>query len=185
MTDLMPLTALGGTEPCSESFGALAIRENASLALASLALRKGQAAPSPFGLTLPGAGRAVSAGGYGAFWTGRDQWMIEAEGKAETDFAACLRAEAPGPSVTEQTDGWVVFDIASAKGPAPVAALMGKLVNVDPKGFGPGHATRTLLGHMGVFLIRRADDRITVMTMRSLAGTLWHDLTAAARRLQG
>ncbi|NVK59193.1 MAG: sarcosine oxidase subunit gamma, partial [Rhodobacteraceae bacterium] len=82
MTDLFPVTALGDSAPRNARFGALTLSENAGLALASLALRKGQAAPAPFGLALPEVARAVSSGPHGAFWTGRGQWMIEAEGLA-------------------------------------------------------------------------------------------------------
>ncbi|PJE33808.1 sarcosine oxidase subunit gamma, partial [Pseudooceanicola lipolyticus] len=55
MTDLSPLTALGAAAPRRQSFGALTIWENADMALASLALRRGGTPPQPFGLTLPAA----------------------------------------------------------------------------------------------------------------------------------
>lgn len=184
MTDLLPVTALGDSAPRSETFGPLRLSENAGLALASLALRKGQVAPAPFGLTLPDVAQAVTSGAIGAFWTGRGQWMIEGEGKAESDFAAALKAQAPGCSVTEQTDGFVAFEIVSEAGAAPLEALMSKLVNIDPKTLGSGCCTRTGLEHMTVFLIRRSETRLAVIGMRSLAGSLWHALSQAARRLE-
>lgn len=184
MTDLTPQTALGDATPRVESFGALTLSENAALALASLALPKGGLAPQPFGLSLPAVAKAVAMGDYGAFWTGRDQWMIEAQGKAEVDFAAMLKSEAPGCVVTEQTDGFVPFEIRSSAGAAPVEALMRKLVNIDPRTFGPGQVTRTGLEHMTVFLIRRSEEHLAVIGMRSFAGSLWHALAQAARRLE-
>lgn len=184
MTDLTPIAALGGSVARIEVFGALTISENADLALASLALRKGQAVPQPFGMPLPGIGKAVSMGDLAAFWTGRDQWMIEATGQGATDFAASVKAEVPDASVTEQTDGWVAFEITSTQGAAPIKALMAKLVNIDTEGFAPGHATRTGLEHMSVYVIRRAEDRLAVIGMRTLAGSLWHALAVAARRLE-
>jgi Sarcosine oxidase gamma subunit len=184
VTDLTAITALGGTMARTEIFGALTISENAGLGLASLSLRNGQDAPQPFGMALPGVGKAVSMAEYAAFWTGRGQWMIEATGKAEMDFAAMLKAEVPECSVTEQTDGFTAFEIASSQGAGPIEALMNKLVNIDPKTFGPGQATRTGLEHMTVFLIRRAEDRLAVIGMRTLAGSLWHALAVAARRLE-
>lgn len=184
MTDLIPATALGDATPRSQDFGPLTLSESADLALASLALRKGQAAPMPFGLPLPGVGQAVTAGDVGAFWTGRDQWMIEAEGKAETDFAAALKAQAPGCSVTEQTDGFVAIEIVSQAGAAPLEKLLTKLVNIDTQTLGPGRCARTGLEHMTVFLIRRSENRLAVIGMRSLAGSLWHALSVAARRLE-
>ncbi|AHM05812.1 Sarcosine oxidase gamma subunit [Roseibacterium elongatum DSM 19469] len=181
MTDLTPITALGGTVARSEVFGALTLTEQPDLSLASLSLRKGQGVPTPFGLTLPDVGRAVQMGDYGAFWTGRDQWMIEMAGAQ--DLAALLKSEVPEASVTEQTDGFAAFDITSTGGAAPLDEIMRKLVNLDPLAFGPGCATRTTLEHIGVFLIRRAEDRLAVIGMRTYAGALWHALSTAARRI--
>ncbi|MDK3018931.1 sarcosine oxidase subunit gamma [Pseudodonghicola flavimaris] len=183
MSDLKPISALGAAAPRLLTLGTLTLRENPGLGLASLALRRGGTAPSPFGLTLPDPGGWAASGAYAAFWTGPDQWMIEAEGRGEEDFAAALKAEAPGCSITEQTDGWVAFEITSVAGGAPLSRLMEKLVNVDAAGFGPGHATRTGLEHMSVFLIRRAEDRLAIIGMRTLAGSLWHAIETAAGRL--
>ena len=184
MTDLKPITALGAAAPRSKTFGALTITENAGLALASLALRCGGAQPAPMGLALPGPGGWVAGQGVAAFWAGPGLWMIEAEGRAEVDFACDLKSRVPDCSVTEQTDGWVAYEIASSAGPAPILRLLEKLVNIDPAGLAPGRATRTGLEHMSVFVIRRAEERLAVLGMRSAAGTLWHALeTAAARQV--
>lgn len=180
MTDLSPVTALGDSAPRCARFGALTLSENTGLALASLALRKGQAVPAPFGLALPDVARAVSSGSYGAFWIGRGQWMIEGEGLAETDFAAALQAQVPGYTVTEQTDGFVAVEIVSDSGGAPLERLLSRLVNIDLKTLEPGCCLRTGLEHMSVFLIRRSDTRLAVIGMRSLAGSLWHALSNAA-----
>ncbi len=184
MTDLAPMTALGATAVRSQAFAALTLREDDSVALASLALRRGAAQPAPFGLALPGPGQWSSGQGVAAFWTGPGQWMIEAGGRADGDLSKALRAEAPGCSVTDQTDGWVCFEVASTAGPAPIARLMEKLFNIDTSSFGPGTATRTVFDHMAVFVIRRADDRLAVLGMRSAAGTLSHALETAAARVQ-
>lgn len=184
MTDMTPITALGGTLPRVATYGALTLTEHSALGLASLALRKGQEAPTPFGLVLPEVSGALQQGGYGAFWTGRDQWMIELPGMAEADVAAMVLKEAPGCSVSEQTDGFVAFEIVSVGGAQPLTALLTKLVNIDPGTLGPGRVVRTVLEHMTVFVIRRADDRLAVLGMRSFAAALWHALEAAARRLE-
>lgn len=185
MTELATLTALGATAPAQRRAGALAITENAGLALASLALRRGTAQPAPFGLALPGPGGWAEGRGASGFWTGPGQWMIEAPGRADEDFAAALAAEAPGCSITEQTDGWAAFEIASDSGGAPIRALIEKLVNIDAAAFGAGRATRTMLDHMGVFAIRRADDRLAIIGARSSAASLWHTLAESAARLEG
>lgn len=183
MTDLTPITALGAATPRTTTFGALTLRENPGLALASLALRRGAVTPAPLGLALPGPGRWAAGRDVDAFWTGSGQWMVSAEGRAEEDFAAVLKAAAPGCSVTEQTDGFVAIEIASDRGGAPIVALMAKLVNLDAAAFGPGNATRTGLEHMSVFVLRRAGDSLTILGMRSLAGSLWHAIARAAQHL--
>ncbi|MGO4854108.1 sarcosine oxidase subunit gamma [Phaeovulum sp. W22_SRMD_FR3] len=184
MTDLMAITALGAASARRQTFGALTLRENPDIALASLALRRGAEVPRPMGLTLPQPGGLAAGQGIGAFWTGPDQWMIEAEGRAGEDFAAALKEVVPQASVTEQTDGFVVFEITSSAGGAPIQALLEKLVNLDPARFGPASATRTGLDHMSVFVLRRSEDHCAFLGMRSFAGSLWHALSTAAGRLQ-
>ncbi|RUX34906.1 sarcosine oxidase subunit gamma [Mesorhizobium sp. M4A.F.Ca.ET.050.02.1.1] len=184
MTDLNALTALGAAHPRSVSFAALDIRENPELALASLSLRRGSAKPVPFGLHLPEPGHWVAGQGMAAFWVGLDQWMIEAEGRAEENFAAHLRHAAPDCSVTEQTDGWIAFEIVSRSGTALLESLLSKLVNIDLADFGPGRATRTGLEHMSCCVIRRSETLVALLGARSFAASLWHALDTAARRLQ-
>ncbi len=184
MTDLTPLCALGAADPRRSVLGALTLTERPDVALASLALRRGMDAPAPFGLTLPQPGRCVCADGTTALWTGPGQWMIAAEGAADTDFAAAVLAEAPGASVTEQTDGWVCIDIRSTGGGAPITRLLEKLVNLPPEALREGCAARAGLHHLGVFVMRHAEDRLTLLGMRSAAGSLWHALSEAASRLE-
>ncbi|MGR3802879.1 sarcosine oxidase subunit gamma [Marinibacterium profundimaris] len=179
MTDLIPEPALGADAPMRREIGAVTLTERTDVGLASLALRAAASEPAPFGLILPGPGDSVVLQDKGAFWTGPGQWMIE--GSENGDFAATVAAEAPGCSVTEQTDGWVVLDLVA---PAEaLGTLLERLVNLPPEALTPGKATRTLMHHMSVVLIRRSDSRLTVMGMRSLAGSLWHALEDTAARL--
>ncbi len=182
MTDLSPLSALGDALPLTIAIGPLTIRENAGMALASLTLRQGSGEPQPFGLHLPGPGGWKATDGIAAFWIGPGAWMVEAEGRAESDFAAALKAEARHCSVSEQTDGCVMFEITAADA-APIRALLEKLVNLDAQGFAPGSARRTGLEHMSVFVIRRAEGHLALLAMRSAAGSVFHAIETAARRL--
>ncbi|WP_153770685.1 sarcosine oxidase subunit gamma [Labrenzia sp. CE80] len=183
MTDLTPVTALGGTTARVERFGSITISENDDLAFASLAVPRGTEVPTPFGLTLPDAGGLTQADNYGAFWTGPSQWMITGEGRGNLDFAAEVKAACPGCAVTAQTDGWTAFEIEASDGVQSVEALMTRLVNLDQQILRPGHATRTQLHHMSVFLIRRQQGHLAIIGMRTLADTLWKVLTQTLRRL--
>jgi heterotetrameric sarcosine oxidase gamma subunit len=175
VTDLTPICALGAAKPQSRSIGALSLTENSDLGLASLALRRGTARPD-IGLILPGPGGWAQGGGIAAFWTGPEQWMVEFPGRAGEDVAA--RLAGPGLSVTEQTGGFAAFEIAAPE-PA-LLELAERLVNVDPDRLTPGRATRTVFHHLGVFVIRRAADRLAVLGMRSAAGSIWQGLLDAA-----
>ena len=136
------------------------------------------------GLALPGPGKWAAGKGFAAFWIAPGQWMLDVPDRAEDAFADELKLLAPGCSVTDQTDGWVAFEIESRSGAKPLLLLMEKLVDIDKAAFGPGSATRTGLHHMSVFLVRRSETRLAVLGMRSFAGALWHALETAAARLE-
>ncbi|MGH1356204.1 MAG: sarcosine oxidase subunit gamma [Thalassovita sp.] len=179
MSNLTPITALGQTTPETACFGPLELRENAGLGLASLALRKGGVEPTPFGITLPAPGGWAQTKDTGAFWTGPGQWMIALQDRAEDDILPDLMATAPDCSITEQTDGWVAFDISAPD----LTPFLERLVNVDLGQFGAGSATRTTIDHMGVYVIHRVAGQATILGMRSSASSLWHALTTVAARL--
>ncbi|ANT63212.1 sarcosine oxidase subunit gamma (plasmid) [Salipiger sp. CCB-MM3] len=182
MADLIPLTALGAEAPRRASFAALTLTERPDIALASLALRKGGTAPQVFGLALPGPGGMVTSGGTAAFWTGPGQWMVMADERAEEDFAAALCAAAPGCSVTEQTDGWVAIEM-DCRTPIAAERFLERLVNLPPEALAPGRATRSMLHHMAVYMLRHSETRLLIWGMRSAADSLWHALESAAARL--
>ncbi|WP_376870937.1 sarcosine oxidase subunit gamma [Albirhodobacter sp. R86504] len=185
MTDLSPMTALGAQSARRQTHGVLTLTEQTDLALASLSLRRGSVLPTPFGLTLPDVGKCTDDLAVSAFWIGPDQWMVAEAGKGDVGIAQALKREAPDCSVTDQTDGFVAFEITSSEGGAPITAVMSKLVNLDAVAFVPGCATRTGLEHMSVYILRRAENTLAVIGMRSLADTLWHALDRAAFHAQG
>ncbi|MCG7492364.1 sarcosine oxidase subunit gamma [Thalassobius sp. Cn5-15] len=182
MPDLKPLTALGAAAPRVDIIGALTIAETPNVALASLAARKGQGdavvevVKAGLALDLPAAGRSVANTSHRIWWTGPEQWMVEA------DFTVCeLLAEAlksivgATGSVTEQTDGWCRFDVTGDT----VVALFERLCAVDVAMMAVGDATRTSMHHIGCFLIR-TDEGVIVIGPRASAGSLHHALVEIA-----
>lgn len=179
---LKALTPLGHDAPITKIIGPVTITENVGVALASLAARLGRAAEvaaaaQAAGIPLPGPGRAETAS-YGAIWLGPEQWMIEAPFETHEDIVAILKPLfGEAASITEQTDAWVRFDLTAADLPA----LFERLCGYDLRRNGPGSATRTVIEHLGCYVVRRAENQVSVIGPRSSAHSLHHALITAAK----
>ncbi len=182
---LKSLTALGNPTAQSDTIGAVTITENPGTALASLASRLGREAEvaslaATAGIPLPGPGRSAAAVPYGALWLGPEQWMIEAPFASHEDIAAILKPIfGEAASITEQTDAWVRFDVTAANLPG----YFERLCNFDLVRAGAGAATRTVIDHLGCYIIRRSDTLVSLLGPRSSAHSLHHALTTAAKAL--
>jgi len=180
---LNPLTPLGRDLPVSVTIGAAVITENTGTALASLAARAGReadlaAAARVPGIPLPGPGHAAAGPTYAAFWLGPQQWMIEAPFASHEDIVAQLKPLfGDAASITEQTDAWVRFDVAGPDLPA----MFERLCAFDLRARGPGAASRTVIDHLGCYLVLRDHDALSVLGPRSAAGSLFHALNVAAK----
>lgn len=184
MHDLAPLTALGATTPRHDMIDGITIAENPDVALASVAARRGKSescataladwlgAPVPEVAQHSGDAKTV-------FWLGPDMWMLEAPVAAHEEMARDLEKRFDGlASVTEQTDAWARFDL-SGDG---LDDMLARLTNLDlgtlPKRF----ARRTVMEHIGCYLLRRGSG-YSIYGPRSSAGSLHHALFLAARAL--
>ncbi len=185
MADLHTLTALGARQTRIDTFEGLSITENDTLALASLAMRRGKneqfarAAQKRFDNPLPKPGRMASGDPFSIFWTVPDQWFVQAHFNTHEDLAGVLKkAFKTSASITEQNGGWARFVL---EGPG-VNAVMERLTMLDVRAMRAGHATRTLVDHIGVLLLcHAAGKHMTVLGPRSSAGSLHHALVTAAR----
>lgn len=175
---LKPLTPLGQTTPQSGTIGPVTITENVGVALASVATRRGRetdmaTAAGALKITLPAPGRASE----NALWLAPDQWMIEAPYASHEDIVASLKpAFKDAASVTEQTDAWVRFEVT---GP-DLHAMFELICNLDTRTMHPGDATRTVIEHLGCYVICRSD-HFTILGPRSSAKSLHHALITAAK----
>ena len=175
------LTPLGHAEPETATIGTFTIAERVDTALASLAIRRGRsadvaAAATDAGIPLPPPGRYETAK-LAAFWLAPEMWMIEAPyGDLRGQLLAIFGDAA---SITEQTDAWARFDLTGAD----LLALMERLCNVDLDRADDGMATRTVIDHLGCYLIRRDAQVITLYGPRSSAQALHHALTVTAKSL--
>lgn len=186
MHNLKTVTALGGTEPRVDTFANVTITENDGVAFASVAARMGHENTCYDVLkkllgAVPEAGRAVLHDPEAGFWMGPDQWMLGAPRATHELLAEQLTTLfGDAASVTEQTGAWVCFDIT---GPAMVD-MSERLCAVPIRRMQAGDAQRTVIHHLGCFVIRRqSDDHIRILGPRASAASLHHALIDAARSL--
>ena len=82
-------------------------------------------------------------------------------------------------ALTDQSDAWCIIRVEGK----PVRDVLARLVPIDMAlpVFKVGHTARTMVGHMTGSVTRIGRDAFEVMVMRSMAATLLHDLTRAAK----
>ena len=108
--------------------------------------------------------------------TARD-WMVEAPISSHDDIAAILKPLfGETASLTEQTDAWARFRVTGADLPV----MFERLCSADVRATSAGAAIRTVIEHLGAFLLVIADDRIEILSARSSAASLLHALATAA-----
>ena len=182
MASLQAMTALGARGAAVIEIGPLRITERTDLALASVAARRGRmadlaAAAKSAGVPLPEAARHQAGAPYSAFWTAPEMWFVEAPFASHELIADLLRtALGDSASITEQTDAWVAFDLAAAD----LAPVLERLCNVDFRSAPKGYATRTVMEHLGVYLVKLDQGAVRLYGPRSSAQSLLHALEAAA-----
>ena len=180
MADLRAMTALGAHEPAVVTVGPLTITERFDIALASLALRRGQdltAVAAAAGVPLPGPARYQPGVPYSAFWVTPEMWFVEAPFASHESIADLLKAAfAQAASITEQTDAWVILDLAAPD----LAPVLERLCNVDFRAVPDGHATRTVIDHLGCYLVKLGPGAARVYGPRSSAQSLLHAVEVAA-----
>jgi sarcosine oxidase, subunit gamma len=183
VANLQPLTALGKREATTVTHGPLTITERTDVALASVAARKGRmadltAAAKKAGVPLPDAARHLPGSPYSAFWTAPEMWFVEAPYVTHELIADLLKsALGEAASVTEQTDAWVAFDLSALD----LAPILERLCNVDFAAVATGYATRTMMEHLGVYLIKHGPGAARIYGPRSSAESLLHALETAAQ----
>lgn len=182
MASLQPLTALGKRDATTVTHGPLSITERPDVALASVAARKGRMADlaksaQKAGVPLPGPATHQQGTPYSAFWTAPEMWFVEAP-YATHELIADLLKTALGDtaSITEQTDAWIAFDLAAPD----LSPLLERLCNVDYATVPNGYATRTVIEHLGVYLIKHGHGTARIYGPRSSAESLLHAIETAA-----
>lgn len=175
-------TAFAETSPTPQKFGGCSLSDCPNLALVSVTARKGQNLETRRVLSdIIGQSCGVSefcdGEDYSAFWSGPDQWFVMQSQTDDIDLEAEL---APAfndfASLTEQSDGWVGFDL---EGPE-CALVLERLCNIDLSSFHSGRAQRTIVEHIGAFVLCRAQGRsYRLLCGRSFAVSFRHAVETA------
>ncbi len=194
MSDIAPLTArpaLAGVARPGR-FGrpdgapGVTLFERDGVGLASLAVRKGQAAAlrdavqAAYGAALPDGSRLVAGAEVGFIGTGPGQWLAVSERIAHGALADDLMAKLKGfASVSDQSDGRAVIRVSGPK--ARDVLAKGLPVDLHPAVFQPGSAATSVINLMGVTLWQvDAVPSYDIAVFRSLAGSFWTWLTDSA-----
>jgi sarcosine oxidase subunit gamma len=182
VASLMAMTALGAQGAAVVELGPLRISERTDIALASVAARKGRMtdlvkAAQKAGVPLPDPATHQQGTPYSAFWTAPEMWFVEAPFASHELIADLLRtALGDSASITEQTDAWVIFDLSSQD----LTPVLERLCNVDFASVPEGYATRTMMEHLGVYLIKHGSGTARIYGPRSSAQSLLHAIETAA-----
>lgn len=132
-----------------------------------------QALEKAHGLALPATGTLTTSGSTGLQWFARDIWLLSGAVPG-----AGLSAHA---ALTDQSDGWAVFDLTGPDG----AAVMARLTPVDLRlsACPVGTALRTEAEHMMVAITRTAPNTLRIIGFRSMATSLAHAIETAMARV--
>jgi sarcosine oxidase, subunit gamma len=179
----LQVTALALAAAKVVEIGPYRIAERCDVALASLATRRGRgedvaAAAKAANVPLPTPSTAVAGQPFSGFWLAPDMWMIEAPFDSHEDIAAHLKTLfGAAASITEQTDAWVRLDLFGGN----LVTLFERLSNLDLSVLSDGHVSRTVIDHLGCYLVRQSAGLITLYGPRSSAKSLLHALEVAAK----
>ncbi|WP_434054745.1 MAG: sarcosine oxidase subunit gamma [Roseibium sp.] len=155
------------------------------LALASVAARSGSEAgvaanlARTFGTEMPPPGAFLRGTEHTVFWIGRHQWMIAADHETHEHLATELKTELGGSaSVTEQNDGWICLDVTGPELPR----VFERLMHADADALSVGSALRTVIEHIGCFILCLETDRhYRLFAGRSYGRSLFHALREGLR----
>lgn len=184
MHSLTPITSLGGKTPLTTNIGTITIAEVDSLALASIATRKGGKTATERVLksilgSVPAVGKTAAKDDITGFWMGPDQWMITAPLETHETMADDLVAQVKSKaSITEQTGAWAVFDITGDAMPDVCERLCG----VPIREMTVGDVRRTTIHQLGCFVTpMNSGNTLRVVGPRASARSLYHAIEVAAK----
>lgn len=127
---------------------------------------------SSLGVGLPGPGQALVGDAARALWCGPGQALVMGD---------C--PDLPGAATVDQSDAFSTLRIEGAA----ARDVLARLTPLDVRAgvFEQGQTARSLIGHMTGQITPLASDAFELMVFRSMAGTLFHEVSRAAGFVAG
>ncbi|WP_417513455.1 sarcosine oxidase subunit gamma [Minwuia sp.] len=181
---LMATTPLGGY---STTIGGISITEPTGLSLVAIAPSQGEEAAlaqclgDGFGLDWPETGQSTVDGDTRLLGMARDQafMLFDHDGP---DAVAAVRAKLGQAGwLTDQSDGWAILRIAGARSRDALERIC--LLDLHPEVFTVGSATRTVMEHLSVIIVREEADTFLLMSPTSSAESFLDAVETSVRNI--
>lgn len=133
------------------------------------------------GVSLPSEpNTAVSGEDHAILWLGPDEWLVVGPPESEGALSSTLAAALSGAAIIDVTEGYATIRLG---GPLARDVLsMGTPLDLHPRQFAAGAATRTLIARITIILHKVSEDPVfDIHVERSQAHYLWTWLEAASR----
>lgn len=165
MVELLAKSPAEGLLPYAK--GAVELSELALGKAASIAPFKGQldAVEKTLGQGFPKVGRTTGH----VVWFSQGQYLAIA-----MDIPDALGKYA---AITDQSDAWCALELKGAAAEDVLARLVP--IDLRQSQFKRGHCARTQLGHMPLHITRTGNDAFRLLSFRSMAGTMVHEISRA------
>jgi heterotetrameric sarcosine oxidase gamma subunit len=173
VTDLKPKRPLEGLNETIGDLRIAALDPGRVTSVAPYPGRDPDASLAALGLRFPAPGEIHAAHGARIVWAGRQlAFLIGTEPPENLSAAAAL---------TDQSDGWAWVHVTGSA----ATEVLARLCPLDLRlaAFPPGTAAKSLIGHMQALIVRTSESGFEVAVFASMAGTLRHDLEAAAKAI--
>jgi sarcosine oxidase subunit gamma len=183
---LEAVSTLGGFHV---AFGDTKLTEVDNLAIVSLAIpQKGDAEfavalQKAFGADRPAPGRStLSSDGRTRFlWTAPDQLFALFEDGLPTAAAAISETLDGKAYVTLQSDNWVALRLSGSRAQHALERICP--LDLHPAVFAEGQAARTMMEHMGAFLLREGGDSFLLLSASSSAQSFLHAVETSLKNV--
>ena len=182
MPELVATSALGGL---SVTHGELTLTERPEIEIASLAFHDSEvtqvkkALKSELKLEFPDPRVSTKRANLRAIHAGADQLFL----LWENGDGTLSRALSQIAYSTDQSDNWSALELS---GPSVRRALERICpIDLDPDTFPLDASARTVMEHIGAFIIRTGEDAFLLMAARSFAGSFAHAIETSMKNISG